>query len=81
MSAPGPVSEANATIPWRRIFALAALMLYFTGIGMLGGVIVERMRFDVERSRILAHQAALAERLHERLMALEPAGESGQVTR
>jgi hypothetical protein len=82
MSARRSTPQAHVVTRWRRARALAALVLYFTGVGMLGGVIVERMRFDVAGSRILARQAAITERLHERLMALEHAagGEPGRVT-
>ena len=55
----------------RRTVLVAMLAMYFTGLGILGGVTVERMRFDVERDRVLARYTQAAERLRGHLMAIE----------
>jgi hypothetical protein len=52
-------------------FLIAAGCLYLTGLGFLTGMIVERVRFDRQRSIVLHHLAATQERLHTHLMDLE----------
>jgi hypothetical protein len=42
-------------------------------VGFLGGVLVERIRFDRERASVLERVAHAEQRLHARLMELERA--------
>jgi hypothetical protein len=55
----------------RRAVLVAAIVLYFTGLGLLGGVAVERMRFDAERDQVLARYEQAAARLRSHLMMIE----------
>jgi hypothetical protein len=52
-------------------FLIAAGCLYLAGLGFLTGMVVERVRFDRQRSILLQHLAATQERLHTHLMDLE----------
>jgi len=52
-------------------FLIAAGCLYVTVFGFLTGMVVERVRFDRQRSTLLQHLAATQERLHTHLMDLE----------
>jgi len=45
-------------------FLIAAGCLYLTVFGFLTGMVVERVRFDRQRSTLLQHLAATQERLH-----------------
>jgi polynucleotide 5'-kinase involved in rRNA processing len=56
----------------RRQLQLAlGLSLYLGTVGFLGGMLVERIRFDRERASVLTRFATAEQRLHARLMALE----------
>jgi hypothetical protein len=50
------------------------LALYVAVMGFLGGMLAERVRFDVERGSILRRVAFAEQRLHAHLMELERAG-------
>ena len=52
-------------------FLVAAGCLYLTVFGFLTGMVVERTRFDRQRSTLLQHLAATQERLHTHLMDIE----------
>jgi hypothetical protein len=55
----------------RRVLLRALIVLYVLGVGFLGGMLSERMRFDVKRTVILAELDAAVAEAHGRLMALE----------
>jgi len=56
----------------RRARALAVgLGLYGVVFGFLGGLLVERLLFDRQRSSVLTRVAAAEQRLHARLMEIE----------
>ena len=55
----------------RRLVCTVGLGLYVSAMGFLGGMLVERTRFDRERSRVLGRVATAEQRLHARLMELE----------
>lgn len=57
------------------------LGLYAATVGFLGGVLVERIRFDRERASVLIRVAAAEQRLHARLMTLERGVEPGRTAR
>jgi hypothetical protein len=50
---------------------IGAGCLYLTALGFLAGVMVERMRFDRQRTTVLQRLATTQERLHTHLMNLE----------
>jgi hypothetical protein len=47
------------------------LALYALLVGLLGGMLVERVQFDRARNQIFERFEAAEHRLHERLMAIE----------
>jgi hypothetical protein len=47
------------------------VVLYLSGVGFLGGLAMERMRFDRQRAAALASLTATQTRLHARLIELE----------
>jgi hypothetical protein len=47
------------------------LALYALVVGLLGGMLVERIRFDHARNQTFERFEAAEHRLHERLMAIE----------
>jgi hypothetical protein len=55
----------------RRVVLLGLVGLYLGGLGVLSGMLVERMRFDAERAAVLSRLAATEGRLHAHLMNLE----------
>jgi hypothetical protein len=55
-----------------RVRLVALLALGALGLGFLSGTVVERVRFDVRRAEVLARLASETQRVHARLMALEP---------
>lgn len=60
---------------WRRPMLLVTLAAYFTGLGFVGGLIVDRVRFDAVRSRVLADYTEAVQRVH--LMLLERSAQKG----
>jgi Na+/glutamate symporter len=48
-----------------------ALALYGVVLGFLGGLLVERLLFDRQRTSVLTRVAAAEKRLHARLMEIE----------
>ena len=56
---------------WRRITMVCVVGSYLMGLGFLGGIMVERIRFDRQRTVILQRHDSAARRVHEQLMALE----------
>jgi hypothetical protein len=56
---------------WRRPVLLLTLAVYFTGLGFVGGLIVDRVRFDTVRNRVVADYTEAVQRVHEHLMLLE----------
>jgi hypothetical protein len=54
-----------------RRFVFAVVGLYLLGVGLLTGMLIERIRFDEARSVLLTGLDRDAHRLRERLMAIE----------
>ena len=54
----------------RRVLAFG-LGLYAVVMGFLAGMLLERVRFDVEWASVLTRVATAEQRLHARLMDLE----------
>ena len=54
----------------RRVLAFG-LGFYAVVMGFLAGMLLERVRFDVERASVLTRVATAEQRLHARLMDLE----------
>jgi hypothetical protein len=54
----------------RRALALG-LGLYAVGMGFLGGMLLERILYDRERTTVLARVTQAEQRLHARLMEIE----------
>lgn len=57
--------------PWRRKPMIALVAVYLVGLGGLGGMAVERMRFDVKRIAVIREYEEATARVRARLMALE----------
>jgi hypothetical protein len=55
----------------RRRVLVTVIAAYFTGLGILAGTIIDHVRFDAERSQVLARYEQAADRIRARLMALE----------
>ena len=62
-------ANTEGAIKDRFIVIIAAL--YLLVVGFLGGMIVDRVRFDASRSVLLTRLEQDTHRVHERLMALE----------
>lgn len=54
-----------------RVVLTVGLGLYAAVMSFLGGVLVERIRFDAQRSAVLTRVSAVEQRLQAYLMALE----------
>jgi hypothetical protein len=52
-------------------FVFTVVGLYLLGVGVLTGMLIERIRFDEARSVLLTELDRDAHRLRERLMAIE----------
>jgi hypothetical protein len=61
--------------PWRRAVLIGLGCLYLGGIGFLSGMVMERMRFDAQRTAVLTRLTAAQDRLHAHLMRLEQRAE------
>jgi hypothetical protein len=61
----------NARAIWRRWAAAGLAALYLLGLGFLAGMTAERLRFDAERTMILARLTLATMETKERLMQLE----------
>jgi hypothetical protein len=57
---------------YRRAVMIGLGCLYLGAVGFLSGMLVERIRFDLHRTAVLTRLAAAEQRLHARLMDLEP---------
>jgi hypothetical protein len=55
----------------RRLWFAVTMGIYVGAMGFLGGVLVERVRFDRARATVLERVAYAEQRLHARLMELE----------
>jgi hypothetical protein len=49
----------------------AGLALYLAALGFVGGMLVERVRFDQRRARVLTRLTTAEQQLHGRLLELE----------
>ena len=56
---------------WRRIAMVCVTGFYLVGLGFLGGIMAERIRFDRQRAVILQRHDSAVRRVHEQLMSLE----------
>ena len=56
---------------WRHWTAAGLAALYLLGLGFLGGMTAERIRFDAERTMILARLTLATMQAKQRLMQLE----------
>jgi hypothetical protein len=54
-----------------RRFVVVILSLYLLGVGVLTGMLIERVRFDESRSVLFTQLEDDTHKLHERLMAIE----------
>ena len=52
-------------------FVVVIVGLYLLGVGVLTGMLVERVRFDESRSVLFTQLEDDTHKLHERLMAIE----------
>jgi hypothetical protein len=58
-------------VTWRRLVAAVGVGLYVAGLGFLGGMLTERLRFDQRRAEVLRALGAAERQVHARLMDLE----------
>lgn len=59
----------------RRVVLAVGIGVYLVGFGMLTGMMVDRMRFDRQRSEVLARYDRAVTDLHAHRMALEKVAE------
>jgi hypothetical protein len=52
-------------------FVVVIVSLYLLGVGVLTGMLIERVRFDESRSVLFTQLEDDTHKLHERLMAIE----------
>lgn len=50
---------------------VTVVVVYLLGVGFLSGMIVDGIRFEESRSRLLARLEEDAQRVHQRLIAIE----------
>ena len=65
------MDNANTQSRIKDRFIVTVAALYLLVVGFLGGMIVDRVRFDASRSVLLTRLEQDTHRVHERLMALE----------
>ena len=65
------MDNANTEEAIKERFIVPVAALYLLVVGFLGGMIVDRIRFDETRSVLLARLAEDSQRVHQRLMAIE----------
>jgi hypothetical protein len=65
------MDNANTQSAIKDRFIVTVAALYLLVVGFLGGMIVDRVRFDASRSVLLTRLDQDTHRVHERLMALE----------
>jgi hypothetical protein len=65
------MDNANTQSATKDRFIVTVAALYLLVVGFLGGMIVDRVRFDASRSVLLTRLEQDTHRVHERLMALE----------
>ena len=52
-------------------FIVTVAVVYLLGVGFLSGMIVDGIRFEESRSRLLARLEEDTQRVHQRLVAIE----------
>lgn len=55
----------------RRAILIGVAVIYVAGLGFLAGIMVERMRFDVQRTATLTRLTAAEQRVRSVLMDIE----------
>jgi hypothetical protein len=65
------MDNANTQSAIKDRFIVTVAALYLLVVGFLGGMIVDRVRFDASRSVLLTRLEQDTHKVHERLMALE----------
>jgi hypothetical protein len=68
------MDNANTQSAIKDRFIVTVAALYLLVVGFLGGMIVDRVRFDASRSVLLTRLEQDTHRVHERLMAIEREG-------
>jgi hypothetical protein len=58
---------------YRRAVMIGLVCVYLGSIGFLSGMLVERMRFDLQRATVLTRLADTEKRLRAHLMEIERA--------
>jgi hypothetical protein len=57
-----------------RRFTVGTVVVYLFSVGLLSGMLFERVRFDASRAVLLKQLDEHTHRLHQRLMAMEREG-------
>jgi hypothetical protein len=65
------IGPGGATVETRRLALGVGVGLYLVGLGVLGGMALDRMRYDHQRSEVLARYEQGLTRLNALRMALE----------
>jgi hypothetical protein len=68
------MDNANTQSAIKDRFIVTVAALYLLVVSFLGGMIVDRVRFDASRSVLLTTLEQDTHRVHERLMAIEREG-------
>jgi hypothetical protein len=68
------MDNANTERANKDRFIVTVAALYLLVVGFLGGMIVDRVRFDASRSVLLTRLEQDTHKVHERLMAIEREG-------
>jgi hypothetical protein len=68
------MDNANTQSAIKDRFIVTVAALYLLVVGFVGGMIVDRVRFDASRSVLLTRLEQDTHRVHERLMAIEREG-------
>jgi hypothetical protein len=78
-SIPTPVhlrGERTVVLTWRRILAAGGLGLYALGVAFAIGMVTEHIRFDRERTAVLARYDEAVRQWHQFLMEAEGRAEA-----
>jgi hypothetical protein len=70
------IGPGGATVETRRLALGVGVGLYLVGFGVLAGMALDRMRFDQQRSEVLARYEQGLTRLNALRMALEQLAEA-----
>ena len=65
------MDNANTGSAMKDRFVATVAVVYMLGVGFLSGMIVDGIRFDESRSRLLSRLEEDTQQVHQRLIAIE----------